>query len=77
MFRKIIFRKIIFRKLIINLFGKLEQRDVVVVLEVLLVILVDDRVHREADILPGEIGGDDDHEGEDYDDHSHVSLPLT
>ena len=46
-----------FRKLIINLFGKLEQRDVVVVLEVLLVILVDDRVHREADILPGEIGG--------------------
>ena len=58
-----------FRKLIINLFGKLEQRDVVVVLEILLVILVDDRVHREADILPGEIGGDDDHAGEDYDDH--------
>ena len=57
------------QKMITNLFGKLEQRDVVVVLEVLLVILVDDRVHREADILPGEIGGDDDHEGEHYDDH--------
>ena len=30
---------------------------------------MDDRVHREADILPGEKGGDDDHGGEDYDDH--------
>ena len=43
--------------MIINLFGKLEQRDVVVVLKVLLVILVDDWVHRKPDILPGQIGG--------------------
>ena len=55
--KRIIFGKTYISKMIINLFGKLEQRDVVVVLEVLLVILVDDRVHREADILPGEIEG--------------------